>query len=108
MVSKLKEVTIDVGPQPVKFSRFSSIPLSTLLKLLPDEQLQALNLNSSDIEGIQTAIDCLLVVTEIAFEVWVIKNQSLSSKFIDIDCIFRKQEVGVEYIDFVHICPLKS
>ena len=37
MVSKIKEVTIDVGPQPAKFAKFSSIPLNTLMKLLTEE-----------------------------------------------------------------------
>lgn len=39
MFSKLKEATIDVGPQPVKFAKFSSIPFSHLLSLLTEAQL---------------------------------------------------------------------
>ncbi len=37
IVSKLKEATIDVGPQPAKFAKFSSIPLRSLMKLLTEE-----------------------------------------------------------------------
>ncbi len=39
MVSKLKEATLDVGPQPVKFAKFSSIPLNHLFKLLTEAQI---------------------------------------------------------------------
>lgn len=46
MVSKLKEATIDVGPQPVKFAKFTSIPLNSLLKLLSDQQYEILNINA--------------------------------------------------------------
>lgn len=37
MVSKIKEVTIDMGPLPVKFAKFSSISKDSLLKLLPND-----------------------------------------------------------------------
>ena len=36
MVSKIKEATIDVGPQPVKYAKFSSISLENLKKLLSE------------------------------------------------------------------------
>ncbi len=34
IVSKIKQATIDVGPQPIKYSKFSTIYLRSLLKLL--------------------------------------------------------------------------
>jgi hypothetical protein len=105
-VSKLKEATIDVGPQPAKFAKFSSIPLRSLIKLLTEEQQENLNFSSNHNSDISIAIvDCLLVITEIAFEIWVIKGQSINTKFIDIECVFRKQELGVELIDFIHVIP---
>lgn len=48
------------------------------------------------------------MATEICFEIWALKQQSLNNKFADIECIFRKQEVGVEFLDFIHITPVKS
>ncbi len=33
MVSRLKEVTIDVGPQPVKFAKFTQIPWEALVRM---------------------------------------------------------------------------
>lgn len=31
MMTKLKEATIDVGPQPVKYAKFTSLPYSQLI-----------------------------------------------------------------------------
>jgi hypothetical protein len=43
------------------------------------------------------------VVTEIAFELWILKEKSLSNKNVDMECIYKKQEMGIELIDFIHI-----
>jgi hypothetical protein len=40
MVSKLREATIDMGPQPVKYSKFSSITRASLLKMVPAEAIE--------------------------------------------------------------------
>ena len=53
-------------------------------------------------------MDCLLIATELAFEIWVIKNSSMETKFVDIECVYRKQELGVELFDFIHIIPAKD
>jgi hypothetical protein len=36
-MSKIKEATIDVGPQPVKFAKFTTISLKELLLMLTSE-----------------------------------------------------------------------
>ena len=33
MVTKIKEATIDVGPQPIKFAKFITLPLEAILKI---------------------------------------------------------------------------
>ena len=56
-----------------------------------------------NLRGKNDLINCLFVVTEIAFELWVLKSKSLSSKHVEMECIYRKQENGIELIDFIHI-----
>jgi hypothetical protein len=42
-------------------------------------------------------VSCLILSTEIAFEVWLIKPESLVRNVaLDIECIYRKQELGVD------------
>jgi hypothetical protein len=37
MISKIKEATIDVGPQPVKFAKFTTMTYAIMKKLLVSE-----------------------------------------------------------------------
>ena len=42
-------------------------------------------------------VSCLLISTDIAFEVWLIKPESLVRNVaLDIECIYKKQEFGVD------------
>ena len=34
MVTRIKEATIDVGPQPVRTARFTKLPWSTVLRIV--------------------------------------------------------------------------
>ena len=105
MVSKIREATIDMGPQPVKYSKFSPITRSSLLKIVPVEAIEIFSsLNQEDnFRGKNDLIHCLFVVTDIAFELWILKSKSLSNKHVEMECIYKKQEHGIELIDFVHI-----
>jgi hypothetical protein len=38
MVSRIKEATIDVGPQPVKYAKFSNLTFENIKRLLPESQ----------------------------------------------------------------------
>lgn len=40
MVTKFKEATIDVGPQPVKFAKFTQIPWDYVRQILHIDQQQ--------------------------------------------------------------------
>ena len=42
-------------------------------------------------------------MTEIAFELWVIKPSFISHANVDIECIFRKKEDGIELLDVLHV-----
>ena len=42
MISKIKEAAIDVGPQPVKYAKFSTITYATMKKLFNKEQSDVL------------------------------------------------------------------
>ena len=48
MVSKIKEATIDVGPQPVKFAKFTSLPYDSLYKLMSEEILEQFKINMNE------------------------------------------------------------
>lgn len=48
-------------------------------------------------------LNCLIISTDIAFEIWVIKHQSLISGQMDIECIYRKKEDGIDQIDYLHL-----
>jgi len=75
MVSRLKEATIDVGPQPAKFAKFSSIYLSDLTFLLTeDHQYNIKSTFTSNSEYESCVVDCLLVTTELTFEVWLLRT----------------------------------
>ena len=79
-MSKIKEATIDVGPQPVKFAKFSTISLKELLLMISYDNGQAV----AEVEAIKRIgiseeafksnqeINCLLVATEIALEIWLV------------------------------------
>lgn len=92
MVNKLKEATIDMGPQPVKYSKFSSIMRTSLIRMVPAEAIEIFSsLNQDDnLRGKNDLINCLFVVTEIAFELWVLKGKSMASKHVEMECIYRK------------------
>lgn len=64
MVTRIKEATIDVGPQPVKYAKFSRLPWEAILRIagaiVPDKVAEA-------------SVECLLLSTDIAFEIWLIK-----------------------------------
>lgn len=36
MVSRIKQATIDVGPQPVKYAKFTSMPWAAILRIIND------------------------------------------------------------------------
>lgn len=93
-----------MGPQPVKYSKFSSITRGALLKMVPVEAIEIFSSLNSDenLRGKNDLINCLFVVTEIAFELWVLKGKSLASKHVEMECVLRKQEHGIELIDFIH------
>jgi hypothetical protein len=50
-------------------------------------------------------VDCLLVATDLAFEIWAIKGSPLCANSGELECLYRKQELGVELLDFVHVFP---
>jgi hypothetical protein len=60
------------------------------MNLLSPEQLHQLTMGKSDADKRMIMIDCLMVATEIAWEVWALKMQTVANKFVDIDCIYRK------------------
>jgi len=45
----------------------------------------------------------LILATDIAFEIWLLKPSSLGTSAADLECIYRKKEDGIEMIDFLHI-----
>ena len=52
-------------------------------------------------------VQCLLICTAFTFEIWVV-NKAISIKLMlneELDCLFRKQEPDIIYLDFVHINP---
>lgn len=48
-------------------------------------------------------LSCLILTTEIAFEIWIIKPTSLINSNVELECIYRKKEDNIEQIDFLHI-----
>ena len=66
MVTRIKEATIDVGPQPVRFAKFTQMPWEAVQRIAFKGQHQ--------IEGGGSSmVNCLLLTTDIAFEIWLIK-----------------------------------
>jgi hypothetical protein len=47
--------------------------------------------------------NCLLITTDIAFEIWLLKPSSLQTTAAELECIYRKKEDGVEMLDFLHV-----
>jgi len=41
-------------------------------------------------------MNCLIVSTDITFEIWLIKPSSLGNSRVELDCIYRKKEDGIE------------
>ena len=69
MVARLKEATIDVGPQPVRFAKFTFLSWQSVLRLQKSKQIE-----TSEETGV---VECLILATDIAFEIWLVKSNSL-------------------------------
>ncbi|CDW73531.1 UNKNOWN [Stylonychia lemnae] len=111
MVAKLKQATIEMGPQPIKYSKFSKIQANQLLKIIPDEMHEKFNIRSEAIDenkvvgasDEELSLNCLIVSTDITFEIWLLKPSSLLNSNVELDCIYRKKEEGIEQIDILHL-----
>jgi hypothetical protein len=59
-------------------------------------------------------VNCLLLTTDIAFEIWLVKPNCQRSEGaglasnVEVECIYRRREDNIEMIDFLHMNYLKS
>jgi hypothetical protein len=55
-------------------------------------------------------VQCLLLATDLAFEIWLLKpnlnispaNQAVSAN-VELECVYRRKEDKVEMVDFLHM-----
>jgi hypothetical protein len=117
MVTRLKEATIDVGPQPVRTAKFTRITWSSVVKIILSQDPENTN-NHFKMGMSNSLVSCLILSTDIAFEIWLVKpnnhimggpppqgGSSIQSggANVDLECIFRRKEDRIEIIDFIHL-----
>jgi hypothetical protein len=73
MVTRIKEATIDVGPQPVRIAHFTKLPWTAVLKIIHKDEKAPQNMSS-----VAQWCECLILSTDLAFEIWLVKSQANS------------------------------
>ena len=102
MVTRIKEATIDVGPQPVRTAKFTKLPWSAVMRIVQQQPSE----KSQSYESNQQQCECLLLSTDIAFEIWLVKsnaNSPIQPTNVELECIYRHKEDMIEMIDFVQL-----
>ena len=93
--------------QTVRFCKFSSIKLSSLLNLLPAETLANVLSSEGDVplaEIRQQMVTCLMIATESSFQVWYVATTGSKQ----MECLYCKVLPGVSQLDFIHLPDLES
>ena len=49
-----------------------------------------------------TKLNCLLLSTDIAFEMWIVNPAATAAVAQSMECVYRKKEDGVEMIEILH------
>ena len=132
MMTRLKEATIDMGPQPVRYAKFTQLPWEAVVRMcgsLAGEKGGAKGQQEAKLSGTERSklfsgegnqskkartsvgyVQCLLLTTDLAFEIWLLKpnlnmgaaNQAVPAN-VELECVYRRKEDKVEMVDFLHM-----